>query len=89
MSSFCADSSEQYCRPDNISIFAVEEINDEDLSERMVKVANDIGVTVSKQDISVCHRPPSRNPASRPVIAEFFQHETKTRVKTHKRIFET
>ena len=62
MSLFCADSNEQHGRRANIRIFQVEEINDEDVYERVVKVAKDIGVTIPKQDIKVYRRQPSRNP---------------------------
>ena len=43
----------KYGRRDNIRIFGVEEIIDEDVYERLVEVAKDIRLTVSKQDISV------------------------------------
>ena len=47
----------------------LEEMNDEDVCERVVEVANKIGVTISKQDIIVCYRLSSRNTGSRPLIA--------------------
>ena len=52
MSLFCKDSDEQFGRRDIIRSFGVEEIN-EDVYERVIEVAKDIGVTISKQDISV------------------------------------
>ena len=52
MSLFCKDSDEQFGRRDNIRSFGVEEFN-EDVNERVIEVAKDIGVTISKQDISV------------------------------------
>ena len=85
--SFCADSNEQCDRRDNILIFGVEDEIDEDVYERVVEVANDIGVTVSKQDITVCHHLPSRNPRSRSNIAKIVRRETKFRIKTRKRNF--
>ena len=51
----------------------------------MVEVASDIGLTISKKGNSVCHRLPSRNPESSPIIAKVGRRETKLRVKTHKR----
>ena len=48
----------------------------------MVKVANDIGVTISKQDFSVCHCLPSRYPGSCPIMANFFRGETEVCVMT-------
>ena len=52
---FCANLIEQYGRLDNISVFGVEQNFDEDVFERVVEVTNNIGVTISKQDISKCH----------------------------------
>ena len=54
-------------------------MNDEDVTERVVEVAKDIEVTISKQHISVCHRLRSRNPGSRPIFAKFVRRETKFR----------
>ena len=85
---FWADSIEQYGRRDNIRFFGVEENTDGDEYDRLVEVTNDIGVTISKQDISVCHRLPSLNQGSRPKIAKFVRCETKFHVVTHKRKFE-
>ena len=85
---FCAASNEMYGRLDHICIFGVEEIYNEGLFERAVEVANDNGVTISKQDISVCHRLPSRNPGSWPRIAKFVRRETKFRVIIQKKNFE-
>ena len=51
ISLLCSDSDE-YGRID-ILIFEVE-ITDENLYEQVVQVANDIGVTISKQEISAC-----------------------------------
>ena len=59
---FCTDSNEQIGRRENIRKFWVEDINDEDVHDGVEEVANDIGKTISKQNISVCHSPPSTNP---------------------------
>ena len=56
---FCADSNEQNGWRDN-GFFRVEEINDEDVYEIAVGMANRIAVFVSKQDISVCPCRPSK-----------------------------
>ena len=82
---FCADSNEQYGRHDNISFFGVEEKKDEDVYKSVVEVENDIGVPNSKQDNRVCHRLPSRNTGSRPVLAKFVRRETKLHAMTHTR----
>ena len=85
MSFFCAESNEQYGQLDNIRIFGVEDINDEVVYERVLEVANYMGVRISKRDSSVCHRLPSRNSESRPKVAKLAQRGTKFRVMTHKR----
>ena len=81
---FCADSNEQFGRRDNIRISGVEKFKDELVYERVLEVASDIGVTISKQDISLCHHLPSRNPGSRPIIAKFVRRETKFGIMAHK-----
>ena len=85
---FYAGSNEQYGRRYNIHLFGVEDFDDEDVYARVVKLANDIGVTISKQNLSMCHCLPSRNPGSRPIIARCGGRETKLCVVTHKRNFE-
>ena len=57
-----ADSNERYGRRDHIRTFGNEENNDESVFERLVKLANNIEMTKSKKDITMCHRLPSRNP---------------------------
>ena len=49
-------------------------------------MANKIGVTISKQNISVCHRLPPTNPRSRLKIAKFVRSESKFRVMTQETI---
>ena len=82
----CANLTEQYDRRDNIHIFEVEKRNDEVAYERVLEVGDNIGVTIFKQNISVSHPLPSRNPGSRPIPAKFVQRETKFRLMTHKKI---
>ena len=81
---FSADSNERYGRRDNIRIDGVEVINEGDVYERLVELANYNGVTISKQDISVCHRLPSKNWGSSLKLAKFVRRETKFRVVTHR-----
>ena len=42
----------------------VKEMNDKDVQEQVIEVANDIGVTIFRQDVSVCHRVLHRNQRS-------------------------
>ena len=82
---FCAGSNEQCSWRDKISTLGVEENNDEDVFERVVKVVNYIGVTISKQDISVCPRRPSRNTGTRLTILKSVWTGSNFRVMKHER----
>ena len=66
------------------AVFGVEEVFDGDVYESVAEVANDIRVTLSKQDDSVCHRRPSRNPGSHPIFAKFARRVTKVPVVKEK-----
>ena len=65
-----SDANEQYGRRDNISIFGLDESPDEDPYQVVLDVANKVGVKIQKNDISVCHRVPSRK-GERPLIVKF------------------
>ena len=50
------DKLEQYTRKDNIKIFGINEVVNEDTNEIVVNVAKDMGLTICKEDISTRHR---------------------------------
>ena len=58
-----ADGMEQNGRLDNIRVFGIIEQQDENPYAEVVDVTSKIGVTISKNDISVAHRLPSRRVA--------------------------
>ena len=53
---FEIDKLEQYTRKDNIKIFGINEVVNEDTNEIVVNVAKDMGLTICKEDISTRHR---------------------------------
>ena len=72
-----SDAIEQYGRRDNIRIFGVADVPDEDPYNTVIKVASEAGVTINRSDISVCHRLPARI-GPKPIIAKFVRREVKT-----------
>ena len=83
---FSSDAVEQYGRRDNIRIFGIKENADEDIYQEVINVAKCAGVNVTKSDISICHRVPSRaTDKPRPVIVKFVRRELKHRVMSCKR----
>ena len=85
---FNADSNQQYGRRDNVRIFGVEEAPNEDVYQAVIDVAEKAGCQVSRADISICHRVPSRNVKpgqGRPIIAKFVRRQTKIGLMTNKK----
>ena len=81
-------SGEQYGRRDNVRIFGVEEAPNEDVYQAVIDVAENAGCQVSRADISICHRVPSRNVKpgqGRPIIAKFVRRQTKIGLMTNKK----
>ena len=84
---FNADSNEQYGRRDNGRIFGLKEEADEDVYQKVVDVAMKVG-QISKTDISICHRVPSKNlinDEGRPIIVKFERRQTKSGPMAHKK----
>ena len=87
---FNADSNQQYGRRDNVRIFGVEGAPNEDVYQAVIDVAEKAGCQVSRADISICHRVPSRNVKpgqGRPIIAKFVRRQTKIGLMTNKKKF--
>ena len=76
---FRAGLDGKFGQDDNIRIFGDEEMNYEDIYER---VANQIGVKICKQYI-ILFRLLSRKQGSYPMIAKYVRRETKPHVTTH------
>ena len=62
----------------------MRETAEEDPYEKVVEVAGKIGVTIKRDDISVCHRLASRS-GIRPIIVKFVRRETKFQIMKHKK----
>ena len=65
-----ADSIEQYQRRENLRIFGVEEEPGEDVFAKVVSVAEKAGMSITKIDVSICHRSPSGGTGPKPLIAK-------------------
>ena len=64
-----ADSSEQYGRRENVSISGVEEEPGEEIFSKVVNVAEKAGMSITKNDVNICHRLPSGGSGHKPLIA--------------------
>ena len=80
-----ADSIEQYGRRENVSILGVVEEPGEDVFAKVVSVAEKAGVSITKNDVSTCHRLPSGGAGPKPLIAKFVRRETKHQLRKNKR----
>ena len=79
---FHADTNEQNRRRDNIRIFGLEEAADEHPYQKVLEVAQQVGLEISKTDVGLSHRVPSRS-GKRPVMM-FFRRQTKIVSTTRK-----
>ena len=77
---FNNDKLEQYTRKDNVVISGINDPHDreEDTTEKVLALANEIGVTVAREDISTSHRLGSVTAGyNRPIIVRFARREVK------------
>ena len=83
------DSLEQYGRRNCLLVHGVDETENEDTNDVVVKCAADIGVTIRKKDISRSHRlgKPRQDGKGRPIIARFVRYEVRARIYSAKRGF--
>ena len=80
-----ADSIDQFGRRENVRIFGVEGEQVEDVLAKVVSVAEKAGVSITENDVSICHRLPSGGICPNPLIAKFVQRETKHHFMKNKR----
>ena len=57
----------------------------EDVFAKVVSVAEKAGVSITKNDVSICHRLPSGGTGPKPLIAKFVRRETKHQLMKNKR----
>ena len=77
---FSNDKLEQYTRKDNAVISGLNDPHerDEDTTEKVIELANEIGVTVTRADISTSHRLGSVSATyNRPIIVRFARRDVK------------
>ena len=67
-------------RRDNIRVYGIEETADECTNTIIVKLAHDMGVEISEQELSVSHRLGRKTGKPRHIIAKFVRRDTKTKM---------
>ena len=87
---FDVDRLAQYSRRENVRLHGVPETADENTDDGVIGIAHDMGVDISRNDISVSHRlPKSRTMSERPIIVKFVRRNTKTALMTNKKTLRT
>ena len=84
-----AEIVESYTRRENIRIIGVAsdtgtQESNEETANKVIKIANEIGSSVNKQDISVAHRLPGRG-TTKPIIVRFCRRTAKIDILKKKR----
>ena len=87
---FEIDRLEQYSRRDSVRVCGIAETDNENTNDIVVRVAKDMGVVISPNDISVSHRVggPRRGRTSdkpRPILAKFVRREFKSQIMYRKK----
>ena len=72
-------------RRDNIRVYGIEETADECTNTIIVKLAHNMGVEISEQELSVSHRLGRKMGKPRPIIAKFVRRDTKTKMMRSKK----
>ena len=76
---------EMYGRRNGIRIYGLKESTNENTDKLVLKLARDIGATVSDDALGRSHRVgPKRDNGPRPIIAKFTGHNTKVEILKHK-----
>ena len=87
---FEIDRLEQYSRRDSVRVCGIAETDNENTNDIVVRVAKDMGVVISPNDISVSHRVggPRRGRNSdkpRPILAKFVRREFTSQIMYRKK----
>jgi len=83
--------NEQYSRKNNLRILGLEEEPEENLEEKFITaIENDLGETISSDEIEIIHRigqqrRTDRTGKPKPVIAKFHSHKTKMEILVKRR----
>ena len=82
---FELDRQNQYSRRESVRISGISETEGENTNDILEKLAADIGVSLTQDDISVSHRLPRRPGTAKPIIVKFVRRDTKTTLMKSKR----
>ena len=82
---FELDRQNQYSRRESVRISGIPETEGENTNDIVKKLAADIGVPLTQNDISVSHRLPGRPGTAKPIIVKFVRRDTKTTLMKSKR----
>ncbi|KAK3873783.1 hypothetical protein Pcinc_021208 [Petrolisthes cinctipes] len=85
--SYQLEQMEQYSRRENVRIKGIRCTEGEDVTATVIKVAEDIGVTLIQADISVCHCIGTSSDANRPkpIIVRLARREKKIELMKNKK----
>ena len=73
------DDLEQYTRKYNLEIHGIAESPDENVAEKIIKLANVVNVHITNNDIDICHRMSTRRTdVHKPIIVRFKSHKAKS-----------
>ena len=73
------DDLEQYTRKHNLEIHGISESPEENVAEKVIKLAKVVNVHITDNDIDICHRMSSRRPdAPKPIIVRFRSYRAKS-----------
>ena len=73
------DDLEQYTRKHNLEIHGISESPEENVAEKVIKLAKVVNVHITDNDIDICHRMSSRRPdAPKPIIVRFQSYRAKS-----------
>ena len=83
------DANNQYHRRNNLEIHGIpNNVNDEDLEDKVIQILDNIDVKVSKMEIEACHRlPPTRSSSNKKTIVRFVSRKkTEQSIKSKKKL---
>ena len=73
------DDLEQYTRKYNLEIHGIAESPDENVAEKIIKLANVVNVHITNNDIDICHRMSTRRTDfHKPIIVRFKSYKAKS-----------
>ena len=73
------DDLEQYTRKYNLEIHGIAESPDENVAEKIIKLANVVNVHITNNDIDICHRMSTRRTdIHKPIIVRFKSYKAKS-----------